>query len=1117
MGAVRDGISGRGISLCWEAFMKSWPNLVLAVGAAALVLSLCPARISAQATQGSILGTVVDASGAGVPNAEVAIRNEGTNFTRTIKTDEQGDYRIAGLEAGNYEITVSGPGFKTFKQTRVDVVANQIKRVNAALELGDVSTTVTVEGGTTQVETETATISNVKTSRDFTELPLSIYGRGWANITNVTAGIQSRQCCAFLANGARGSGVNFTTDGIYFMNTITSSQGPNGFSGEIEFIQEVKIMTATNSAEFAQVAQFAAVSKAGTNELHGSLYWGNFNNKFSARAWQDTTAPEFTNHNMFAVTNGGPVYIPKLYDGRNKTFYFFSYGGARYRVGARTRVALPTPAFRQGDFSSISGLVNLVDPLTGQPFPNNRIPANRISPVSKAIQDIIYPDPNQPGQGDYGVTENFYADPGGRFDSDVYSIRGDQKISANNFLFARVGLTINNKDSYPGPLKDGYGPGAWRGNHPARSVVVSDTHTFSPSVVNEIKAGYSRDFGYWFDTNYGREIISQIGLLGISNPSNDPAIGGMPSLSFGGAVGFAGTDTWANGNFQAQNTYQLIDNLSWYRGRHNLKAGFDMRWYQINDQVKPQSMRGAFTFDDQLSGFSYANFLLGYPTSARRSAARPNAYPRSWQYMFYVQDDFKIGPRVTFNYGLRYEYQTPWVEKFDRMFTFDPARASLVTAGSSIPTDLVPAVAATLPIITAADAGYPIRSLMKTDSNNFTPRLGLAVRPFADATTVVRLGWGLYSQMWPGQIGLAGTGGPWQSEETFFIEGNRPSVSFPNPFLTTSEFAGLQSVSGLSPHFPTERTQQWSASFGRQIWHTALDIAYVGTSVKNIPYTEDLNLLPPSVIPYSSARRPYPQFNSAEFIQTGGSSIYHGLSVSANRRMASGLWYNVNYTWAKALTDTDLGDFATPAQQNQYQRYLERADEARHRRHQLRFSYVYELPVGRGKRVGNNLPAAANWIIGDWQLSGITSFLTGQVLSPAFSGTDPANTNQFGGRPDRIGDGNFDSGEMRDRIKARQPIFDQSAFVRPATGRGSYGNSARNILTGPGEAIWNVVVSKNFPVKERARFQFRWEMFNAFNRPNFFNPNTNITSGNFGVVTGAGSPRAMLFGLRLDY
>jgi hypothetical protein len=209
---------------------------------------------------------------------------------------------------------------------------------------------------------------------------------------------------------------------------------------------------------------------------------------------------------------------------------------------------------------------------------------------------------------------------------------------------------------------------------------------------------------------------------------------------------------------------------------------------------------------------------------------------------------------------------------------------------------------------------------------------------------------------------------------------------------------------------------------------------------------------------------------------------------------------------------------ASSAQQNQYQRFLERADEARHRRHQLRFSYVYELPVGKGKKVAGGIPTAADYLIGGWQASGITTFLTGQVLNPSFSGADPAYTNQQGGRPDRIGDGNLDPDNMRDLIKSRQPILDLGAFVRPATGRGSYGNSARYVLVGPGQAVWNLVLAKNFPlVRERARFQFRWEMFNAFNRPNFNNPNTNITSGVFGLVTGAGNARAMLFGLRLDY
>jgi hypothetical protein len=1081
-----------------------------------------------QASQSTILGAVTDASGASIPAAEIIVKNEGTNTERTMSTNESGDYRIAGLEPGFYQVTVRSAGFKTFTRTRIDVNSSQAKRVDAVLELGEITTTITVEGGTSQIETEQASLSNVKTARDYKELPLSIYGRGWANVTNVTAGIQSRQCCDFLVNGARGSANNFSADGISASLPLQAAQGPNGFvAGDVENMQEIKIMTANNSAEYPSVAQFAGVTKSGSNELHGSFYWGNFNNKFTARSWQDSGSPEFTNHNIFMFNNGGPVAIPGVYDGRDKTFYFFSYSGARYRVGNRQFISVPTPEFRQGDFSALmnsaipeADRIALTDPLSGEAFPNNRIPGSRMSSVSQAVQDIIYPDPNTTGDGVYGLNRNFTGDPGGRFDSDTLSARIDHRITEKNNFFGRFSYVVNNKDAYPGVLNLQYGNGSWKGNHPGQNMVLSDTHTFSPNVVNELKFGYTRDFGHWEEPNQDATIVDRIGLQGIDNPNGLLALGGMPSFSFGGAIGFQGTDTWATGTYQAQNTYQIIDNVSWYRGRHNFRFGGEVRRFQVNDQQAPQSQRGQFAFDDRLSNFDYSNFLLGYMSSASRSIPRPNAYPRGSIFGIYFQDDFKISPRITLNYGMRYEYQAPWTEKFDRMFSFDPNTGALVTAGSSLPADLVPAVVESLEIIPASQAGFPLRALMESDKNNFSPRLGLALRPFGDTNTVVRLAWGLYTTPLPGSIGLNATGGPWQSTESFRLENeNVPTITFPNPFVATSEFSGIQSVSGNSPSFRNERTQQWSLSVGQQIWGTAIDIGYVGTKASNIPYTEDRNLLMPSTTPFSFDRRPYPRYDAATLRQTGGSSIYHGLTIQADRRLSQGLWYNVNYTWAKALSDVNLGGFAPTAQQNQYQRFLERADEQRHRRQQLRFSYGYELPVGRGKQFLNNMHPVADGVLGGWQLSGITTMLTGQRLSPSFSGNDPANTNQFGGRPDRVGDGNLDAGEMRDNIAARNPILDPSAFLLPATGRGFYGNAARYILTGPGEIVWNFVLSKNFYIgaNERSRLQFRWEMFNALNRPNFNNPNTNISSGSFGLVTSAQSGRAMLFALRFDY
>jgi hypothetical protein len=857
------------------------------------------------------------------------------------------------------------------------------------------------------------------------------------------------------------------------------------------------------------------VTKSGENTVHGSVYWANTNSITYARSFYDSSKPSFVNYNMFNINNGGPVYIPGLYNGHDKTFYFFDYGGARYRVGNRIRTSVPTPAFRQGDFSALLGKISIVDPLTGVPFPNNQIPANRISSVSKAVQDLIYPDPNLTGIGDFGLANNFTADPGAQYNADNYSIRVDHKISNNNTLFARVSVAKNNDDINAGALKDGYGGFSYHGHHPGRNVVLSDTHNFNAAILNELKLTFARDFVDSHDINFGKQV--DLGIQGIANSGSDPAIGGLPDFGFGGAIPFEGVGSWPNSIRDAQNTYELIDNLSWYRGRHAFKMGVNVRRYQDNNENKPPELRGSYSFDDQLSGLAYANFLLGLPTTARRTTPRPNAYVRSWHYAFYFQDDLKINQRVTFNYGLRYEYQTPWVEKFDRLFGFDPRTGNVVTAGTSVPTDLVPAVASTLPIVSASQAGFPTRSLLKTDRNNWDPRLGLAIRPFADATTVVRLGFGVYNQVWPGNLALNATGGPWTASQTYFIEGNVPSLKFPNPFTTTGESSGVSDIAGVSPTFPAERAYQWNLSVGRQVWGTAIDVGYVGTRALNIPYTDDLNLLHPSTTPYNSARRPYQRFNSATLTQTGGSSIYHGFNIQADRRLSKGLSFNANYTWAKALTDTALGGFSFSPGQNQYARFLERADDSIIRRHVLRFSYVYHLPFGRGQHYLGTLSGVANQVIGGWELSGITTMATGQRLSPAFSNSDPANTNQFGGRPDRVGDGNLDSGEMRDLIKAGSSIFDSSAFVQPVNGRGSYGNSARNILTGPGQAVWNLVLAKNFMIREKARLQFRWEMFNAFNRANFGNPSTNISRGDFGLVGYGGNARAMLFALRIDY
>lgn len=475
-----------------------------------LLLILCSLTVGmvqpcfGQSVQGTVLGLVTDARGAVIPGATVEVINRDTSFTRTVTTDSTGHYRVPSLEPGTYSVTASFTGFKKWESDPFSLVTSQIRRVNVVLEVGSARTTVTVSAGAgTAVETETASLSNLHTAKEWTEMPLSIYGRSFVNIARVTAAVQNANG-QYVVNGATDKSNNFTIDGITHSDMVNGRVSPDNFDLDVDGIQTIKVQTANNSAEYGQVAQFSAYSKAGTNQYHGSAWWGNFNSYFSTRDFFDRTSqkPSFTNNNEFAATFGGPVRIPKIYNGKDETF-FFTYGGQRYRVGQRSYFSVPTNAFRNGDFSALladpNNQVIIRDPQTGtpndpstwQPFPNNIIPANRISSVSNTLQKMLYPAPNRPGTGAFGVGGNYTYDPGYQYNGDIFSVRVDQKISARNTMFARLGITTHNEDISRGYLIDGL-DGNYHGNIPGHFFVISDTHSFSPALVNEARIGITR-------------------------------------------------------------------------------------------------------------------------------------------------------------------------------------------------------------------------------------------------------------------------------------------------------------------------------------------------------------------------------------------------------------------------------------------------------------------------------------------------------------------------------------------------------------------------------------------------------------------------------------------------
>lgn len=601
-----------------------------------------------------------------------------------------------------------------------------------------------------------------------------------------------------------------------------------------------------------------------------------------------------------------------------------------------------------------------------------------------------------------------------------------------------------------------------------------------------------------------------LGLQGLSGTGDPNYANNLPRFTFDRFRGVSGT----NHNDQAQTTIEYTDNMTWIHGKHTFKWGTDIQRYQVNDNHIPNNHTGAFGFGDNISGFDYANFLLGYPSTTTLATPRPAAYPRSTLFAFYVQDDMRVTPKLTLNYGIRYQYQSPWTEKFDRRYTFDLANGNLVVAGTSMPTDLVPQVAATLPIETSTQAGFPAHSLQNADKNNWNPRIGLAYRPFGGDKTVVRAAYGWYTTLFPGSMGLTGLGGPWETNTSFNYQGGAVTQMFPDPFTQSTGFQGVTSISVIDPHFQNMRSQQWNVSIGREFLGTAIDIAYTGTKTTHLPFTMNYNLLHPSTTPFDPANRPYPLFNAVDMQESGSSSIYHGLTIQADHRFRNELQFNAIYAWGKAMTSASLWG-GTGFTQNQYDRKLEYARDPLVRSQQLRFDFIYELPVGNGKAFLSGINPVLNQVIGGWQVVGIASMYTGIYLDPRFSCTDPANTNQYGGRPDCIGNGNI--GNIGDLVRAGQPMFNISAFALPAQGRGYYGNCARRGLVGPGTNLWNAGLSKNFILHEGVRLQIQWELFNAFNHPNFGNGNTNISSGNFGRTYYGGGGREMMFGARIDF
>ena len=1097
----------------------------------ALVVLLCLASSSAlvspgygQTTFGQITGTVVDPSGAVVPGATVTVTNEGTQIAREASTSTSGVFSITNLNVGTYRVRIKVTGFSTFERGGLILSANQIINVNATLALGTTETVTEVTAASPAIATETSTLADVRTSRDLLQLPLELSrhqaDKGFYTYAFLSTGTSSVTTTSLpVINGVRtSSGTLPTMDGI----AVTAySGGASPVQPSLDGVQEVNVVTANAPAEFAVAANFTVVTKSGTNDLHGGAFYTYNGNALNSRNFFSPSTP-FRVYNNFGGSLGGPIK-------KNKAFFFADYEGSRESARRLMTVDTPLPAWRAGNFSGVG--FPIVDPTTGQPFPGNVVPSGRISPVSQKIQDTLFPPPNfgAPGLESGNFRQEFPGTTGfTRFNQ--FDARADYKFSDRDSVFGRVSwrrMPLDYIDRVPTI-------GQVTQNRYGHSAVFSWTHTFSPTLVNEFRTGMSYHRNNYYLDVIGSDLIQQWGIKGVTTSGihNAPIVNIDPVTY----VDFDDEDDAFYDN--PSTTIQWADNVNWTKGSHFVKFGVDIIRDRLNRTYITSQVYGGYNFTGGVTGFGYADFLLGIPETTSLAAATPAANLRTTSTGMYLQDQFKVNRKLTLNYGLRWALEAPFHDELGAIYSFDPKTGSLVIPDSGV-SQVNPDFPKNIPIVTASKAGFPEDSLFVFRKGYFQPRFGFAYKPFDDDKTVIRGGYGIYSNLTYRPLASNMVGGPFSGTATYInsVTNGVPLFSFPQPFLSSAVApGGTQSVQGKNPQMKVPYTQQWNLTIERELGDVGLRVSYVGTRTVNLIYQLNLNQPPPSTTPFSTGRRPYPLYSNIIWSDNGGNEFYNGLEVAATKKYGKNLSFGAGWTWARDLTDTQDGgaggtQFGGQVIQNQFDRAAEKSDNALVLRHRGYAYGIYTLPFGRGQRFLGNPSRGVQAVLGGWNTGWNVNLQSGQYFTPSFSGFDPSNTGTFGGRPDRIADGNLPTGE-----RSIGRWFDSKAFKIPGcpdanpactnpANVGRFGNSGLNILEGPGIANLDFSLSKYFNLRENMRLQFRLNMVNALNHPNFAIPRSNIrnqgTSGTINamarVLNGLPATREIDLGLRLEF
>jgi len=1035
----------------------------------------------AQSTHGAIVGTVTDESGAVMPGVAVTVTNMGTNIGRTTVTNQAGYYEVAALVPGTYRVHGELAGFKTLTREGIIVETRAIVRSDFSLGLGTQTTEITVIAAAPVIETETAAIADTRTARQIEALPMLATGTVFPYVTSLP-GVQvvgAAGSTVFSFNGARAGQSELQFDGMSSARLNTPLAGnPN----TMEMTAEIAVHSAGNNAEFGSPGVVNLVSKSGANDVHWTTFYYRSSDKWNEKNRFQATKPKLDRHN-FGATVSGPVVLPG-YNGHDRTFFMFSFWGERNPGEENFSGQVPTAAMRGGDFSGLAG-VTLRDPRTGQSFPGNVIPADRINPAAQRITSRFYALPN--------VSNAFQAanwqqnvDRGGRPTENRFDLRIDQRLSKNNLLFARFNWKSTAQWAMGKAVSPGTGApptlGSVEGPRAHTNFVASDTHTFGRSVINEARFGYTRGGNSSFAALRGRDIIRELGLTGFPEPDYSSVpnflITGLPTIGYG----------VPNNLDDHNNIYQATDVVTWTRGNHTFKSGADLQHNNANGLDTPDDLFGTLSFTGLITGHAYADFLLGLPASTRRATYAGSRSKTGTDLALFVQDSWRIGPKLTLEGGIRYEYQfSPVADDDALMYNFDPATGSLVlpdaTVGSSSVNPLLPG---TIRMVRASAAGFPER-LRNPQSGNVVPRVGLAWRP--TEKTTVRGGYGAFIDSFGTTLAPPAASPLFGYVESFTNTAAVQNFTLANPFGAAGAIGNLEAGTAGAPAFDPDlensRLHQWSLTVERQIKTFGVRASYVGSRSTNLTYTRNINLPQPSTSTTNvNTRRVYPQFANVFYSQNGEdlNSQYHGLQMDVERRFGKGVYFQAAWTYSNLMEDVeDIGREAGPLILNPYDVGAERARASFNPSHRINGAVVWEVPVGKNRRFLSGLAPALDALVGGWQISSLFYYDTGRWFTPTFTGADPSATGTSGTqRPDRVGSGNLPAGE-----RTIDRWFDVGAFVPLTSSIGRFGNSGRNVIEGPSSKVVHLSVAKRFRVAGRTAMQLQINALNLFNIENF--------------------------------